>query len=134
MKHLWEVEHPYYCNEGNYFKNGTGDRYNSFSDFLGEYHDADFDMNLIFRFDWDETNYGTEESTYNGDDNYRNGILKIFWMGQRKGLYRHTLVEVCRADEPEVLKFLQPRWEHIVSLWEPISKACMAEWAKREKL
>lgn len=120
-KHLWEIDHPYYCNEGNYYHNGCGDEYKSFGNFLAEYDDADFDMNLIFRFDWEEENVETGDPAYNGDDNYRNGTLKIFWMGQRKGLYRFSLVEVCRADEPAVVEFLQPRWEHMKKLWEPLS-------------
>ena len=120
-QHLWEVDHSYYCNEGNYYANGCGDEYKRFSDFAAEYSDADFDMNLVFRFDWIEQDSETGESNYNGDDNYRDGTLKIFWMGQRKGLYRFSLVEVCRADEPEVIKFLRPRWEHLRKLWAPLA-------------
>ena len=117
IKHLWEVDHPYYCNEGNYYaRESVCDEFKRFSDFLVEYESADFDLNLVFRFDWEE-----EENSYNGDDNYRNGRLKIFWMGQRKGLYRYSIIEVCRADENSVIKFLTPRWSHIRLLWEPIS-------------
>ena len=117
MKHLWEVDHPYYCNEGNYYASeSVGDEFKRWQDFSDEYKDADFDMNLIFRFDWSEA-----EGSYTGDDNYRNGELLIFWMGQRKGLYRYTKVDVCRADEQAVIDFLRPRWEHMRLLWEPIS-------------
>jgi len=122
MKHLWEVDHPYYCNEGNYFASSQecGDEFKSFADFLSEHGDSDFDLNLVFRWDWSEQDENTGEPNYNGDDNYRNGKLKIFWMGQRKGLYRWSIVEVCRADEPAVIAFLKPRWEHMKLLWEPI--------------
>jgi len=41
-------------------------------------------------------------------------------MGQRKGLYRWSIIEVCRADEPAVIAFLQPRLEHLASLWLPL--------------
>jgi hypothetical protein len=119
--HLWEVDHPYYCNEGNYYAGGCGDEYKSFCNFLSEYADADFDMNLVFRFDWVEQDSETGEPNFNGDDNYRNGILKIFWMGQRKGLYHFSLVEVCRADEPAVIEFLRPRWEHLRQMWAPLA-------------
>ena len=124
--HLWEVDHSYYCNEANYFVGGNDhhkvcDEHKRWSDFIAEYADADFDMNLVFRWDWVEEDPETGESTYKGDDNYRNGILKIFWMGQRKGLYRFSLVEVCRADEPAVIAFLRPRWEHLRELWAPLS-------------
>ena len=115
--HLWEIDHPYYCNEGNYYaRESVGSEYKRWQDFLEENKDVDLDLNLIFRFDWVE-----EEDSYTGDDNYRNGILKIFWMGQRKGLYRYSRVEVCRADELSIIQFLKPRWEHLRLLWEPIS-------------
>lgn len=115
---LWEVEHPYYCNEGNYSYNGAGTTYSSWSDFVDEWGDSDFDMNLMFRWDWRE---GYEEkSNYNGDDYYRNGTLLIFWMGQRKGHYQWSEISVCRADEPEVRKLLIPRMKHLMSLWEPL--------------
>lgn len=29
MSHLWEVDHPYYCNLGNYFDNNCGNHYKS---------------------------------------------------------------------------------------------------------
>jgi hypothetical protein len=118
--HLWEVEHPYYCNEGNYFATEScAAYYKSWTDFMDEEGDADMDWNLIFRFDWIETN-DDGEPTFNGDVNYRNGKLKLFYMGQRRGLYRWVIVEVCRADEPAVIEFLRKRWEHMQKLWAPL--------------
>lgn len=67
---------------------------------------------------------------FNGDVNYRNGLLKIFWMGQRKGLYQYSLVEVCRADEADVIGFLRPRWEYLKALWEPVSDDGASEQAQ----
>lgn len=122
-KHLWEVDHPYYCNQGNYFARGDQQpeqAHMSFAEFIEEHGDADFDMNLVFRWDWIETDKNGDPN-FNGDVNYRNGELRIFWMGQRKGLYRWTLVQVCRADEPAVRAFLEPRWAHLQKLWEGIS-------------
>lgn len=121
MKHLWEVKHPYYCNEGNFFaRESVCDEHKTWAGFFAEYKDADMDMNLVFRWDWQEgEDYGAGEFT--GDVNYRNGRLLIFWMGQRKGLYRYSVVEVCRSDEPAVLEFLRPRWEHMKALWAPIA-------------
>lgn len=120
MPHLWEIEHDYYCNQGNYFANDCRDSHGSWAEFMEEYADSDFDMNLVFRFDWYEGDFGGSE--FNGDPNYRNGCLFIFWMGQRNGLYRYSEVQVCRADEPAVIEFLRPRWEHMRKLWEPISE------------
>lgn len=118
-RHLWEIKHPYYCNEGLYFGTGlTGERvddeFSTFTSFVEEYKDADFDYNLVFRWDW-------QEELFNGDIYYRNGKLKIFWMIQRKGFHRWSTIEVCRADEPAVIEFLKPRWGHMQKLWEGIS-------------
>ena len=130
-KHLWEVEHPYYCNEGNYHatREQPFQEYVTWTDFMDEEADSDFDMNLVFRVDWFE---GGEEDDpedrhefspllYKGDDTERNGILKLFIMGQRKGLYRWVVIKVCRADEDAVRAYLTPRWEHLKRIWEPLS-------------
>ena len=92
MKHLWEVEHPYYCNEGNYYQNGCGQEYSTFAEFMESEGDSDIDYNLLFRWDWKEDGEycfetNAAKSSYNGDDYYRNGRLLLFFMGQRKGAY-----------------------------------------------
>lgn len=120
MKHLWEVSHPYYCNEGNYYAHEQPTtHYKSWGEFVAAEADVDFDMNLLFRWDWREGE-DWDLTPFNGDANYRNGVLVLFWMGQRKGLYRWTTIEVCRADEPAVIEFLRPRMAHLLRLWEPL--------------
>ena len=121
---LWEVEHPYYCNEGNYFASGsekTCGRYRSWSEFHESEGNSDQDLNLLFRWDWHESPDWGHGTPFTGDPNYRNGVLLLFWMGQRKGLYRWTEVEVCRADEPVIREWLQGRLSYLVSLWEPLT-------------
>lgn len=121
-KHLWEADHAYYCNEGNYYAPGRDQptaHYGSWPSFHESEGDSDPDYNLLFRWDWYEGGFGGSEFT--GDVNYRNGALHLFWMGQRKGLYRWTTVEVCRADEPAVREWLQGRFDYLKSLWEPLS-------------
>ena len=125
MRHLWDVDHPYYCSTSNYFSA----EFKSWGDFVAEEGDSDMDYNLLFRFDWEEgTDHGASE--FAGDVNYRNGKLSLFWMGQRKGLFRTTVIEVCRADEPSVIKFLKARWDHLASIWEPISMTRKSEPSK----
>lgn len=119
MSHLWEANHAYYCNEGNYFSNDCGSEFNSLADYLSEMGDSDMDYNLLFRWDWKEEN-NEGGPTFTGDVNYRNGKLKLFWMHQRKGRYVYHIVDVCRADEPAVIAFLNPRFEYLKSLWEPL--------------
>ena len=122
--HLWEVSHAYYCSDSNYYVSPREGKdlfqYKSWQDFLSEWGDADAGYNLIFRWDWKEgTDWDLPE--FNGDVNYRNGKLCIYWMQQRKGNFIITHVEVCRADEQAVREYLQPRWEHLKSLWEPLA-------------
>jgi hypothetical protein len=119
MAHLWEVEHPYYCSDSNYFDSNCHAEYKTLAMFLEEHGAADLDMNLVFRWDWREgEDWGAGE--YTGDDYYRNGRLELFYVGQRKGLFRSVSVEVCRRDEPAVLAFLEPRFQHLLSMWRPI--------------
>lgn len=121
MKRLWEVDHPYYCNEGNYYAPGNDQPFTTFKswqDFLAEEDDADLDMNLLFRWDWPEGN--EDVPNFNGDVNYHNGKLLLFFMGQRKGLYRWVEVAVCRADEPAVIAYLTPRLQRLKDLWAPL--------------
>ncbi len=92
MKHLWEIKHPYYCNEGNYFSGESVEsEYGSWADFMEEEGDSDLDMNLVFRWDWHEAD--PEEKDWGNEEEE----LLIFWMGQRKGLYRYSRVVVKKS-------------------------------------
>lgn len=121
---LFEADHPYYCNEGNYYAPGNDQptaRYRTWAEFIEEEGESDMDYNLLFRWDWRESEDWGHGSPFNGDPNYRNGVLLLYWMGQRKGLYRWTEIEVCRADEPAIRAFLQIRFDYLVSLWGPLT-------------
>lgn len=116
MPHLWEIEHPYYCNEGNYYaRESVEGKYDSWAGFAESEGDSDFDMNLVFRWDWLKAD-PTDEHWGNKTD-----VLMIFWMGQRKGLYRYTTIQVTDADEPAVKEWLTARWHYLQLLWQGIS-------------
>lgn len=124
-KHLWEVEHPYYCSESGYFhtqeKHQTIWTFPSWAEYAAEMGNSDLDYNLLFRWDWHESaDHGDGSSEFNGDVNYRNGRLYLFVMHQRKGYKSTGIVEVCRADEPAVIEFLKPRLAYLMNLWEPL--------------
>lgn len=121
---LWEADHPYYCNEGNYYATALEQPtslYRTWGEFFASEGSSDPDCNLLFRWDWHEGGDSGHGSEFTGDENYRNGVLLLFWMGQRKGLYRWTEVEVCRADEPQVREFLQGRLDYLARLWVPLA-------------
>lgn len=127
MKHLWEVNHPYYCTEGNYFSNQSERQtiweFKSWGDFVAEMGNADKDYNFLFRWDWNETDPETDKSTFNGDAYYRNGKLKLFYMVQRKGFHSCSIVDVCRADELAVIEYLRAHWDYMRAMWEPLAVA-----------
>jgi hypothetical protein len=115
-KHLWQIKHPYYCNDGNYFARESVEiEYASWADFLESEGDADFDMNLVFRWDWRKAD-PQEKGWGNSTDE-----LKIYWMGQRKGVYRYSTIHVNDDDETSVTEWLTKRWEHLQLLWSGIS-------------
>lgn len=122
-KHLWEVDHSYYCTEGSYFGSGSTQtvwEFKSWGEFLAEMANADMDYNLLFRWDWREGE-GWDLVKYNGDDNYRHARFHMYFMHQRKGYHGASIVDVCRADEGAILEYLRPRLDHLLSLWEPVA-------------
>ena len=110
-KHLWEIEHPYYCNEGNYYSCDCSQHYKSWTAFIEEEGDSDFDLNLVFRWDWQ---FLDEEKTSKKQQ------LKVFWVNQRKGIFRSSTVDVCKDNEDSVREWLNPRLKHLIKLWEPL--------------
>lgn len=121
-KRLWEIEHPYYMTEGNYFKAGEHREFESWQEYITEWEDADIDYNWIVRWDWLEGE-GWNAGEYTGDDYYRNGVLKIQMLGQRKAYLFSMEVSVCRADEPAVREYLSKYWNYMREMWEPLSLA-----------
>lgn len=117
-KHLWEVDHPYYCSESNYNMGGYDNpphgmyEFDSWEAFVAEWGDADLDMNLVFRWDWKLPETGDDETAE---------VLWIFWMLQRKGLFLSTAVTITPDDEPAVREWLSERFTHLLKLWEPIA-------------
>ncbi len=110
--HLWESEHDYYCNEGNYYKNDVGLEFQSWADFLAELGDMDLDMNLVFRWDWKKPDPGAERTQ---------DRLVVFVIGQRKGKYWWASIESIRPeDEDAVRAWLKIRFDHLMRLWAPL--------------
>ena len=123
---LWEVKHDYYCSETNFYKAGGPVQHKTWHDFLESMGNCDMDYNLLFRWDWIPPYKDGDSDNpiqWRGDENYRDCKLQLFWMQQRKGLFVCHEVEVCRADEPAVREWLQPRLNYLMRLWEPLVPA-----------
>ena len=113
MKTLLEklsIKHSYYCHTNNYDSIEAGEEYNTMTDFIEEYKDADIDMNLIFRWD-----------IYKEDDgSYR---AEIFIIKQRKGLFSPCIIESINEDEAiEFEKIAKKHFNYLLKIWKPIAK------------
>ena len=109
------IEHPYYCSTSNYYSNEASEHYDTFEEFYENWHDADIDMNLIFRFDVIEDRYDNDKpkGTYHA---------YIFIMLQRKGIFKPiTIDRFMPEDEPKAIELLRKHWKQIKKAWKPIS-------------
>jgi hypothetical protein len=113
--HLWEFEHPYYANEGNFYARDHHSTYGSWTAFAEAEGDGDLDLNLVYRWDWSEEDDGEGETPSGRDE------LKIFFILQRKAICRSVAISVTKADEEVVRAYLLPRWAKIQELWAPVS-------------
>lgn len=113
--HLWEIDHPYYCNESNHYATGHNTQWDSWASFEEEMGASDKDLNLLFRWDWQR---GEADEDGPGHD-----VLQTFWVMQRKGIFCCHEIAVTEADEPAVRAWLTERYLHLLRLWEPISPA-----------
>ncbi|MFJ9214276.1 hypothetical protein [Streptomyces sp. NPDC102264] len=114
---LWEIDHPYYCTEGNYYKNGNHLTYASWAEFYAEWGDLDPDMNLVFRWDWKRP----DPDGYEGGEEVPPETLAVYWVLQRKAILRSTECVIDRADEAAVRAWLADRANTMAAIWEPIS-------------
>lgn len=123
MTPLWEIDHNYYCCEGNYFAplSKAHEDFECWEDFIGEWafysNPVYLNMNLIWRWDWvivedDEERDGTPVPPYHE--------LRLYFMGQRKAHGHSIHVRVTKDDEPAVREYLKPFAEYMRTLWEDI--------------
>ncbi|MGW7435679.1 hypothetical protein [Streptomyces sp. NPDC054849] len=110
---LWEIDHPYYCNEGNYFKGGQHTTWLSWENFRKEtvYVTGDRDLNLLFRWDWRKPGF----CDWDGEE-----YLLLFFVIQRKGFNCSHQVKVTEADEPAIRAWLAECAQTMRALWEPL--------------
>lgn len=151
FKHLWDVEHSYYCEEGNFFQSGYHTVYDSWESFAqpvtsffegNPLYEFDNDLNFLFRWDWqkadpenylfsysqeilDETGI-TEEEIENSKEEFKQNSqvdkLLLFYMIQRKGYNISVEVKVVEDDEPVVREWLEKKWIHMKNMWMPVSQ------------
>ena len=108
------IDHPYYCSESNYYSNDASTRWETMTEFLDAYEDADIDMNMVFR--WDVKPRGE------GENSAGRYYAEIFMMHQRKGIFSPHYIAHINDSEAERLKiYLTRHWQYMKDLWEPLS-------------
>lgn len=107
MTELWDVDHPYYAMEGNFYKRGEHFLAESWAEFWENMKDSDHDLDLLYRWDWQTSGHGGDE-------------LLLFFMGQRKARAWSYAVEVTRDDAPAIREWLTERAKTIAAIWAPI--------------
>lgn len=120
---LWETDHPYYCTEGNYYRNGNHFTYDSWADFHAEWGELDPDMNLVFRWDWQRADPADYAYELEHGEELPPDTLQVFWVLQRKAILRSTECAITEADEPAVRAWLTERAAHMRLLWKPLLPA-----------
>jgi hypothetical protein len=112
QQHLWEIDHPYYCQEGNWYARDHHTHYTGWADFTGTtLYNYDRDQNLLFRWDWRKPGF----HDWDGAE-----TLLMFFMLQRKAIACSVELPVTEADEPAVQKFLEECAQTIRDLWAPL--------------
>lgn len=102
--HKLSKSHPYYCSTSNYDDRSWNGEWETMTDFLNEFKDADVDMNLVFR--WDILRDG---------GNY---YAEVFMIHQRKGAFSpHTIKSIEEHEVDEFIEFLNKHKETINKLW-----------------
>lgn len=59
-----QTNHSYYCSDTNYYSDEASLEFDSVTEFLDGFEDADVDMNLCFRFDIGERNVDSDIEDY----------------------------------------------------------------------
>jgi hypothetical protein len=113
IRRLWEVDHPYYCQEGNFFKTGQHEHFASWQEFTADtrFVDGDRDMNFLIRWDWRKPGHHDWDGTE---------YLLLFFVLQRKAWLLSKQITVTEADEPAVRAFLEDCARTMRATWEPV--------------
>lgn len=102
------IDHDYYCSPNNYYSYEATLKYDTFADFYEEFHDADVDKNLIFRWDL----HKREES--------KRYYLELFMINQRKGIFKPIYITFFdERDIDSFVKYLKPHIEKLKAIWKP---------------
>jgi len=118
-RRLWEFGHPYYCANGNFFNAGQHELYESWREFAetGGCVLGDRDQSLLVRWDWHSWRRHPDPDL-RGDSPDE---LHLFFILQRKALWRSVSITVTDEDEAAVRQFLEECGKTMAAIWEPVA-------------
>lgn len=109
------IKHDYYSSDHNYYSNEARTEYSHWPAFAAEAAQSDEDLNLCFRWDVHQDDYGRY-------------YMEVFCIRQRKGLYWSYLIRsVTDEDVPSILEYLGRHWAKLQRLWCPLSIADLSQ-------
>lgn len=120
IKHLWQIDHPYYAPDG--YEN----KCESLAELMEDVNACDEDMNHIYRFDWYDPADPCQDRSYLSDEERRAPqTLTVHMVQPRKSRFISFSCPVTHDDEPAVLAWLRgPRvLGALATLWEPLLDA-----------
>jgi hypothetical protein len=110
---LLAADHPYYSSDSNYYSDDASTTWETMTDFLKEFEDADVDMNLVFRWDVHERD----------EDHPGRRYAEVFMVYQRKCIYAPHHIRHINEDEAVRFRaYLEKHWETMKKLWSPLSR------------
>jgi len=118
-KQLWEYKHPFYPAEGDNIIT-----FESWIDYIEYWKDFDDDLNLVYRFDFDQVendDFDLVPVPRHPDPYYRAYTLRITRILQRKSRFATQVIKVCEKDMPEIQKYLKEKLDFFLKAWEPIN-------------
>lgn len=125
---LEATDHSYYSSESNFYVgNRNGENFGSYDaenwqqfkeDWLFDDLTIDHDYNHCFRYDIEQDHdYETDEPV-SGQFS-----LKLFFILQRKGIYRPVHVKsITEDDMPEIEEYLKSCWNYLQNQWKEFSQ------------
>lgn len=103
-QHLWDFEHPYYCETSQWCEHQGHNLFESWADFTETaFYDGDRDQNFLVRWDW----HADEDE------------LALFFVLQRKPIFATCRIPVTADDEPAVRVWLAECAKTMVATWAP---------------
>lgn len=115
--HLWEYDHPFYADKGNYYKIDHHSHFDSWQEFTSTtFYDGDRDMNLLYRWDWISPRRHPDPLLRGPGEDY----LLLFFILQRKAICCSAEIAVADADEPAVRAWLEECAAAMRATWDPL--------------